>query len=62
MKLIQPHEGDRDWDAEATEALEAARLMPPGAEKTEALKRAGLLRNAADLRGIAFARRGRPAK
>jgi hypothetical protein len=36
MKLIQPREGDRDWDAEATEALEAARLMPPGPKKTEA--------------------------
>jgi hypothetical protein len=38
----------RDLNEHATEALEAARLMPPGREKTEALKKAGLLRNAAN--------------
>jgi hypothetical protein len=32
---------NRDLDAEATDALEAARLMPPGADKTDALKRPG---------------------
>jgi hypothetical protein len=48
----------RDLDAEAEEALEAARSMPSGPEKTEALKRAGLLRKAAG--GISFAKRGRP--
>ena len=53
---------DQDLDADADEALEAARAMPPGPEKTEALKKAGLLRVAADARKIAFARRGRPPK
>ena len=53
---------NRDLDAEADEALEAARNMPSGQEKVDALKRAGLLRNAADARGISFARRGRPRK
>jgi len=38
---------DDDWDSKATEALEAARLMPAGKEKSEAMKRAGLLRKAA---------------
>jgi hypothetical protein len=57
MKILRT---DRDLDAEATEALESARAMPHGAEKTEALKKAGLLRKAADSRGISFARRGRP--
>ena len=52
----------RDLDAEAEEALEAARSMPSGPEKTEALKRAGLLRKAADAGGISFAKRGRPRK
>jgi hypothetical protein len=42
--------------------LEAARLMPPGPERTEAMKKAGILRNAADIQGIFFAKRGRPAK
>jgi hypothetical protein len=36
-----------DLAAEADEALEAARSMPSGPEKVEALKKAGLLRNAA---------------
>ena len=53
---------ERDLDAEAVVALEAARAMPHGPERTEAMKKAGILRNAADLHGIAFAKRGRPAK
>ena len=52
----------RDLDAEADEALEAARSMPSGPEKIEALKKAGRLRKAADAAGISFARRGRPPK
>jgi hypothetical protein len=52
---------DRGLDAEADEALEAARAMPSGQEM-EALKKAGLLRNAADAGGISFAKRGRPRR
>jgi hypothetical protein len=52
----------RNLDAEADEALEVARSMPSGPEKTEALKKAGLLRKAADAQGISFAKRGRPRK
>jgi hypothetical protein len=52
----------QNWDAKATEALEAARLMPAGQEKNEALKKAGILRNAADIHGVFFAKRGRPPK
>jgi hypothetical protein len=51
-----------DLDAEAVVALEAARAMPHGPERTEAMKKAGILRKAADLRGIVFAKRGRRAK
>ncbi len=51
-----------DLDAEALAALEEARAMPRGPERTEAMKKAGFLRNAADLQGISFARRGRPPK
>jgi hypothetical protein len=54
--------GKLDLDAEASAALERARLMPPGPERTEAMKKAGILRNAADLQGVFFAKRGRPAK
>ena len=51
-----------DLEGEALIALEQARNMKPGAERTEAMKRAGTLRNAADLQGLFFAKRGRPAK
>jgi hypothetical protein len=51
-----------DLDEEAQIALEAARRMKPGPERTEAMKRAGILRNAADLQGLFFAKRGRPPK
>jgi hypothetical protein len=55
--------GDRrDWDRLATEALELARVMPPGPERNKALKVAGLLRSTADARGLVFATRGRPRK
>jgi hypothetical protein len=57
-----PLQPDRDLDADADAALEAARSMPPGSDKVEALKKAGLMRKAADDRGIAFAKRGRPPK
>jgi len=51
-----------DFEADADEALAAAREMPPGPERIEALKKAGQLRNAADVYGLIFARRGRPSK
>jgi hypothetical protein len=51
-----------DLETEALSALEVARAMEPGPERTEAMKRAGILRNAADLRGLLFATRGRPPK
>ncbi len=41
-----------DLEAEALAALEQARTMPPGPERNEAMKQAGILRNAADLKGI----------
>jgi hypothetical protein len=51
-----------DLDAQAQVALDEAQAMPPGAQKTEALRKAGTLRNAADIRGFLFAKRGRPPK
>jgi energy-coupling factor transporter transmembrane protein EcfT len=50
-----------DLDAQARVALEEARAMP-GPAKTKALRKAGELRNAADIRGFLFAERGRPCK
>jgi hypothetical protein len=51
-----------DLHIEALAALEQARAMPHGPARSEALKRAGLLQNAADLQGLLFAKRGRPPK
>jgi acyl-CoA reductase-like NAD-dependent aldehyde dehydrogenase len=51
-----------DLDAEAQAALERARAMEPGPERTDAMKRAGILRNAADLQGLFSAKRERRAK
>jgi hypothetical protein len=51
-----------DWDTRAADALELARLMAPGPERSEALKLASLLRCTADARGLIFAKRGRPRK
>jgi hypothetical protein len=51
-----------DLEAEALAALERARTMPPGPERNVAMKQAGILRNAAGLQGIFFAKRGRPVK
>jgi len=51
-----------DLEAEALAALDKARAMPHGSARTEALKKAGLLRRALDMQGLLFAKRGRPAK
>jgi hypothetical protein len=49
-------------DALARDALNAARQMPKGSRRIEALKQASRLRMAADRRGIEFAPPGRPPK
>src|SRR4051794_2878613 len=51
-----------DWAGRAEEALAEARKLPKGAARNEALKKASQLRLAADMKGILFAKRGRPAK
>jgi hypothetical protein len=51
-----------DLATEALAALEEARSMAPGPERTEAMKRAGILQNAVDMQGVLFAKRGRPQK
>jgi len=43
---------DLDLQAHALAALEEARAVPPGPERTAAMKKAGILRNAAALRGM----------
>jgi hypothetical protein len=53
---------NRSPHARSIDALEEAREMPPGAPRTEALKKAGILRRSADSQGLIFAKRGRPRK
>ena len=62
MSTLKQHEPEDGPDACALEALEAARSLPQGPARTEALKKAGLLRQQADRRGIVFAKKGRPKK
>ena len=61
-RLMAGDPTQRGLDADADEALEAGRSMPSSPEKFEALKKAGLLRKAADAAGLSFAKRGRPLK
>lgn len=51
-----------DLDADAQMALDEARKLEPGPKRAAAMKLAGSLRRAADLRGIIFPQRGRPRK
>lgn len=51
-----------DLSAIADDALEEARRLPPGPERSEALKRAGKLRNTANGYKLVFPPRGRPKK
>lgn len=62
MKETQQARDRIDQEMLATEALERARLLPPGPERNEALKRASLLRCSAEARGPVLAKRGRPRK
>ena len=49
-----------DLQAEAIAALEAARTLPPGPQRTDALKKAGIQQKAVDGMGLLFAKLGRP--
>ena len=51
-----------DWLARAAEALEKARKMKPGAERNEALKKAGQLQSAADMMGYLKSKELQPPK
>jgi hypothetical protein len=62
MDVKQKPQRWHDFEASAEDALAAARNMVPGPERIDALKAAGKLRNAADVYGIIFAKRGRPSR
>jgi hypothetical protein len=50
-----------ELEARAVIAMDAAREMPPGEERTEATHRAAVLRNAAELHELLCGKRGAPA-
>jgi hypothetical protein len=53
--MVRPIKNPRpklDLETEALAVLEQARAMAPGPERTEVMKRAGVLRNAADMQGL----------
>ena len=62
MKETQRAPDHIDQEILAADALERARLLPPGPERNAALKRASLLRCTVDSHGPVFAKRGRPRK
>jgi len=62
MNAKQTPQRSHDFETTAEEALQAARDMPPGHERIEALKAAEMLRNAACVFGLIFAKRGGPPK
>jgi hypothetical protein len=45
-----------DWDDRASEALEQAKKLPPGSKRSEAIKKAGQLRVAADMKNLLMAK------
>jgi hypothetical protein len=51
-----------NWQARASEALERARKMKPGAERNQALKEAGQLQVAAEMMGYLKSKELRPPK
>jgi hypothetical protein len=56
MKHIHSNIDRHDWDARASEVLENAKKLPPGLKRTDAIKKAGQLRAAADMKGWLMAK------
>jgi hypothetical protein len=52
MKRTQGNIDRHDWDARASDALETAKKLPPGSKRIEAIRKAGQLRIAADMKEL----------
>jgi hypothetical protein len=50
VKQTRNNIDSHDWDARASEALANAKKLPPGSKRTEAFRKAGQLRIAADMK------------
>jgi hypothetical protein len=56
MKHTHGNIDRHDWDARASEALAEAKKLPPGSKRTEAIRKAGQLRVAADMKDLLMAK------
>jgi hypothetical protein len=52
MKQTRSNIDMHDWDARASEALADAKKLPAGSERTEAIRKAGQFRIAADMKNL----------
>jgi hypothetical protein len=52
MKQTRSNIDRYDWGARASEALANAKKLPPGSKRSEAIKKAGQLRVAADMKNL----------
>jgi hypothetical protein len=50
MKLARSDIDSHDWTTRASEALAQAKKLPPGSKRSEAIRKAGQLRTAADMK------------
>jgi hypothetical protein len=62
MAVLNHDPNIHDWDARAADALAEAQAMPRGSDRNDALKKAGKLRVAADMKRLlqSETHRGRP--
>jgi hypothetical protein len=52
VKQTRDNIDSHDWDARASEALANAKKLPQGSKRTDAIKKAGQLRIAADMKNF----------
>jgi hypothetical protein len=56
MKNTHSNIDRHDWGARASEELANAKKLPPGSKRTEAMRKAGQLRAAADMKDLLMAK------
>ena len=62
MKQTHNNIDRHDWDARASEALANAKKLPPGSKRADAIKKAGQLRIAADMKCFLMPNMPHPAE
>jgi hypothetical protein len=55
-ELTRNYLDSHDWAARASEALAQAKKLPPGSKRSEAIRKAGQLRVAADIKTLLMAK------